>query len=169
MVRILAALVITSVCIGITAGSAAELKACTATMHAEAGCSSIIPVRIHKGSQTDLLVLDQPYTTVRILDPTVVDMVSVSDRSFYLSGQDMGRTLVKFFDEKGVALVDLEVMVGPPAGQVIVYDRQTLVGTSTYKCTPVGCEFAGQNQFNLPAQVTINRNIEETGPPQRRQ
>jgi hypothetical protein len=90
------------------------------TMYAEAGCSTVIPVRIDKGGQTNLLVLDQPYTTVRILDPTVVDMVSVSDRSFYLSGQDMGRTLIKFFDEKGVALVDLEVMVGPPAGQVIV-------------------------------------------------
>ena len=59
MARILAALVITSVCIGITAGSAAELKACTATMHAEAGCSSIIPVRIDKGGQTNLLVLDR--------------------------------------------------------------------------------------------------------------
>ena len=65
-----------------------------------------------------------------------MDMVSVSDRSFYLSGQDMGRTPVSFFDENGVALVDLEVTVGPPAGQVIVYDRQILVGTTVYKCTP---------------------------------
>jgi Flp pilus assembly secretin CpaC len=175
MARIAAALAIASVCIGgTTAASAAELKACTAAMHAEAGCSSIIPVRVHKGGQTDVLVLDQPFTTVRILDPTVVSMEPVSDQSFYLSGQDIGRTLVKFFDAQGLAVVDLDVTVGPPAGQVLIYDRATLAGLSTYKCTPVGCEFVGQNELHLPAQVTINRNtnrnIEETGPsPQGRQ
>jgi Flp pilus assembly secretin CpaC len=61
-----------------------------------------------------LLVIDQSYTTARILDTTVVDMVPVSDQSFYLRGRDLGRTLVKFFDAKGVALVDLYVTVGAP-------------------------------------------------------
>jgi Flp pilus assembly secretin CpaC len=175
MARLSAALAIVSVCIGgTTAASAAELKACTEAMHAQAGCSSVIPVRIHRGGQTDLLVLDQPFSTVRILDPAVVSMEPVSDQSFYLSGQDIGRTFVKFFDAQGMALVGLDVLVGPPAGQVLIYDRAALAGISTYKCTPAGCELVGQNELNLPAQVTINRNtnrnIEETGPsPQGRQ
>jgi hypothetical protein len=83
----------------------------------------------------------------------------------------MGRTLVKFFDANGVALVDLEVTVGPPAGQVIIFNRPLLAGTTVYKCTPLGCEFGAATELQMPTQVfrNTNRNIEEAAPPQRGQ
>ena len=57
------------------------------------------------------LLLERPYKTVIIGDPTVVDVFPLGSRSVILLPLNLGASNLIFVDEKGIAITNVSVLV----------------------------------------------------------
>lgn len=107
---------------------------------------------------------DEPFRTVRIGNPKILDAKALSDRTILFQALAPGATNVLFLDEKNNVIKNLGVFISAGGlGQVQILTpgpRHSI--SSLYRCNAHGCEFLQEDQLQFPERVY--RNINQDAP-----
>jgi Flp pilus assembly secretin CpaC len=122
-------------------------------------------VRVRRGMISATYTVDTPYKTIQIGDPKIVDVLAITDRCFNLHAQANGITNVILFDEQGVAVKSVTVLVADPVQTVRVFNLSgQLSGSSHYECSATGCQYLGASEIRrVPKEVIEYRGLPEGG------
>jgi Flp pilus assembly secretin CpaC len=123
-------------------------------------------VRVPRGTISATYTVGTPYKTIQIGDPKIVDVLAITDRSFNLQAQANGITNVILFDEQGVAVKSVTVLVvdpqDPAAHTVKIFNLSgQLSGSSNYECSATtGCQYLGASEIQrVPKEVIEYRGL----------
>ena len=124
-------------------------------------------VRVPRGIISATYTVDTPYKTIQIGDPKVVDVLPITDRSFNLHAQANGITNLVLFDEQGVAVKSVTVLVADPQNPAVhtvkIFNLSgQLSGSSHYECSVTGCQYLGASEIQrVPKEVIEYRGLPE--------
>jgi Flp pilus assembly secretin CpaC len=124
-------------------------------------------VRVPRGIISATYTVDTPYKTIQIGDPKVVDVLPITDRSFNLHAQANGITNLILFDEQGVAVKSVTVLVADPQNPAVhtvkIFNLSgQLSGSSHYECSVTGCQYLGASEIQrVPKEVIEYRGLPE--------
>jgi hypothetical protein len=95
-----------------------------------------------------------PFKTIHITDPSVVDIVVVSDRSAILVPKAAGKTSIDFLDEKS-AFATVNVFVGNDAGyrMIEIRNKALITSATNFRCGRGECLFVGETTVQEPASL----------------
>jgi Pilus formation protein N terminal region len=109
---------------------------------------SMKPYRLYEG----------PYTTIKVMNPRIVDVAAKTDSTVELYPQQVGgETDVIFLDENKKTLRILHVEVKHPVD--ILFEGGVKDNRSTYYCSLHSCQFLSATHYSYPEQVV--RSIQE--------
>jgi Flp pilus assembly secretin CpaC len=83
------------------------------------------------GTEGTTLMLERPFKTVLIGDPTVVDVLTEGNRWALLQPQGLGGTNIVFLDEGNIAIANVRVLVCDSAARSTALDDRS-------GCEPTG-------------------------------
>jgi hypothetical protein len=85
------------------------------------------------------------FSRIVIASPSVVDVVALTDRSFYLRPLRAGMTNVLFYDSANIPIKAVEDDI-----QVI---NRPQFGSQQYRCRSTGCTFMDKTKYEKAAEV----------------
>jgi hypothetical protein len=136
-------------------------------------------IRMRRGTVSTGYTVDRSYKTIQAGDPTIIDVRVLSDRTFNVVAETIGRTNFVLFDEAGGVVKNVEVIVEDDfrdASQHTVEIHNlgvqdqigSLVGSTDFECSARRCRFLRQTETARPTQVFQYRGLPEGVTPQPR-
>ena len=89
------------------------------------------------GTNSHAIQLNNPYKTVKIQNPQIVDVIPQTDHSFLLRPLSVGLTDVNVLDDQDKTIRNFSVVV---QDFVKIMDPKSLYKYESYLCGPNGCE-----------------------------
>lgn len=92
----------------------------------------------------------RPFDTMRIADPSIVEVFRESESTVVLKPLNDGVTNIDFLDDKDVRIGSINVKVASQTaynftGKVTIINQKVLSGETVYKCSSTGCQFIREN------------------------
>ena len=125
-------------------------------------------IRMRLGTVSTEYTLDTTYKTIQIGDPRIVDVLAITDRSFNLHAQAIGRTNIVLFGEKGGAVKNLDVIVeddfqDPNIHTIEIHNLSQLSGSSSFLCSATRCQYLHATELQRPTEVIQYRGLGAPG------
>jgi len=119
-------------------------------------------IRMRRGTVSTGFTVDRAYKTIQIGNSTIIEVRAITDHSFNVVAQDIGRTNFVLFDEMGGAVKNVEVIVedfqDPTIHTVEIHnlskqsDVGSLVFSTRFECSATRCRYRGQSERVQPTQ-----------------
>jgi hypothetical protein len=128
-------------------------------------------IRMRRGTVSTGYTVDRTYKTIQIGDPTIIDVRALTDSSFNVVAQTIGRTNFVLLDEIGGAVKNVDVIVEDDFRDRIQHTveihnmHDMLVGSTNFECSATRCRFLNQTERVKPTEVIQYRGLQGTGGP----
>lgn len=107
-------------------------------------------INLRLGSDSPPFRLEaQDFSKIVVANPSVVDIVALTTRSFYLRPLQSGKTDIFFYDSENIPIKSYEIEV---VADVEVINKPQF-GGNRYRCWETGCTFMDSTKYEMPAEV----------------